>query len=84
MWQEEAKVGISFFPERSPPLRHEEIADMQLLPDPDWERKQRQREYRVAARREKRNRKADEKKQRTLNATILRRMVSHCCNYHMT
>ncbi len=43
--------------------------------DPDWERKQRLREYRVAARREKRNRKADEKKQRKLNATILRRMV---------
>ena len=39
------------------------------------ERKQRLREYRVAARREKRNRKADEKKQRKLNATILRRMV---------
>jgi hypothetical protein len=42
----------------------------------EWERKQRNREYRVAARREKRNRKADEKKQRKLNATILRRMVS--------
>jgi len=41
----------------------------------EWERKQRNREYRVAARREKRNRKADEKKQRKLNATILRRMV---------
>jgi hypothetical protein len=41
-----------------------------------WERKQRNREYRIAARREKRNRKADEKKQRKLNATILRRMVS--------
>lgn len=45
------------------------------LLDPDWERKQRLREYRVASRREKRNRKADEKKQRKLNATILRRMV---------
>ena len=43
--------------------------------DPELERKQRNREYRVAARREKRNRKADEKKQRKLNATILRRMV---------
>ena len=43
--------------------------------DAEWERKQRLREYRVAARREKRNRKADEKKQRKLNATILRRMV---------
>jgi hypothetical protein len=41
----------------------------------EWERKQRNREYRVAARREKRLRKADEKKQRKLNATILRRMV---------
>lgn len=45
------------------------------LNDPEWERKQRNREYRVAARREKRNRKADEKKQRKLNATILRRMT---------
>lgn len=43
--------------------------------DRDRERKQRLREYRVAARREKRNRKSDEKKQRKLNATILRRMV---------
>ena len=43
--------------------------------DKEWERKQRSREYRVSARREKRNRKADEKKQRKLNATILRRMV---------
>ena len=41
----------------------------------DLDRKQRSHEYRVAARREKRNRKADEKKQRKLNATILRRMV---------
>jgi hypothetical protein len=41
----------------------------------DWERKQRLKEYRIAARREKRNRKSDEKKQRKLNATILRRMV---------
>jgi hypothetical protein len=48
--------------------------DSQL--EAEWERKQRNREYRVAARREKRNRKADEKKQRKLNATILRRMVS--------
>lgn len=46
-----------------------------LVVDPEWERKQRAREYRVAARREKRGRKADEKKQRKLNATILRRMV---------
>ncbi|MCJ1427301.1 hypothetical protein MMC29_005204 [Sticta canariensis] len=43
--------------------------------DKEWERKQRLREYRVASRREKRNRKADEKKQRKLNATILRRMT---------
>lgn len=42
----------------------------------EWERKQRLKEYRIAARREKRNRKSDEKKQRKLNATILRRMVS--------
>lgn len=39
------------------------------------ERKLQLHEYRVAARREKRLRKADEKKQRKLNATILRRMV---------
>jgi hypothetical protein len=44
----------------------------------EWERKQRLKEYRIAARREKRNRKSDEKKQRKLNATILRRMV---CTY---
>ena len=43
--------------------------------DQEWERKQRNKEYRVAARREKRNRKGDEKKQRKLNATILRRMT---------
>ena len=42
----------------------------------EWERKQRLKEYRIASRREKRNRKSDEKKQRKLNATILRRMVS--------
>jgi hypothetical protein len=46
-----------------------------LCLEAEWERKQRNREYRVAARREKRLRKADEKKQRKLNATILRRMV---------
>ena len=50
--------------------------ELTLHIDREWERKQRAREYRVAARREKRNRKADEKKQRKLNATILRRMVS--------
>jgi hypothetical protein len=50
----------------------------------DWERKQRLKEYRIAARREKRNRKSDEKKQRKLNATILRRMVrlgKHCSGW---
>ena len=50
--------------------------------DPEWERKQRNREYRVAARREKRNRKADEKKQRKLNATILRRMTRNPDKYN--
>ena len=45
--------------------------------DREQERKQRLREYRIAARREKRNRKSDEKKQRKLNATILRRMVHY-------
>jgi len=54
---------------------HGQTSD-EVHPGKDWERKQRAREYRVAARREKRNRKADEKKQRKLNATILRRMVS--------
>ncbi|KAG7007121.1 hypothetical protein G7Y79_00011g030190 [Physcia stellaris] len=48
----------------------------------EWERKQRAREYRVAARREKRNRKADEKKQRKLNATILRRMTRNPDKYN--
>ena len=50
--------------------------------DSEWERKQRNREYRVAARREKRNRKADEKKQRKLNATILRRMTRNPDKYN--
>lgn len=50
--------------------------------DAEWERKQRNREYRVAARREKRNRKADEKKQRKLNATILRRMTRNPDKYN--
>ena len=50
--------------------------------DKEWERKQRNREYRVAARREKRNRKADEKKQRKLNATILRRMTRNPDKYN--
>lgn len=52
------------------------------MKDPEWERKQRQREYRVASRREKRNRKADEKKQRKLNATILRRMTRNPEKYN--
>ena len=50
--------------------------------DPQWERKQQQREYRVSARREKRLRKADEKKQRKLNATILRRMTRNPEKYN--
>ena len=52
------------------------VTETHIWIEAEWERKQRNREYRVAARREKRNRKADEKKQRKLNATILRRMVS--------
>ena len=51
-------------------------------PDTEWERKQRLREYRVASRREKRTRKADEKKQRKLNATILRRMTKNPEKYN--
>ena len=47
----------------------------------EWERKQRLKEYRIAARREKRNRKSDEKKQRKLNATILRRMTRNPAKY---
>ena len=47
----------------------------------EWERKQRLKEYRIAARREKRNRKSDEKKQRKLNATILRRMTRNPTKY---
>ncbi len=50
----------------------------------EWERKQRLKEYRIAARREKRNRKSDEKKQRKLNATILRRMVRHYSQLSIT
>ncbi|KAI9880675.1 MAG: hypothetical protein M1830_001679 [Pleopsidium flavum] len=53
-----------------------------LEADAEWEGKQRAREYRVAARREKRNRKADEKKQRKLNATILRRMTRNPDKYN--
>ncbi|KAL9619613.1 MAG: hypothetical protein Q9160_005800 [Pyrenula sp. 1 TL-2023] len=48
----------------------------------EWERKQRLKEYRIAARREKRNRKSDEKKQRKLNATILRRMTRNPTKYN--
>ncbi|KAL6716305.1 hypothetical protein ACLMJK_005871 [Lecanora helva] len=48
----------------------------------EWERKQRNREYRVASRREKRNRKGDEKRQRKLNATILRRMTRNPEKYN--
>ncbi|KAI9704407.1 MAG: hypothetical protein M1836_007270 [Candelina mexicana] len=54
----------------------------QRAKDAEWERKQRLREYRVASRREKRNRKADEKKQRKLNATILRRMTRNPEKYN--
>ncbi|KAL8879932.1 MAG: hypothetical protein Q9198_002552 [Flavoplaca austrocitrina] len=46
------------------------------------ERKLQLHEYRVAARREKRLRKADEKKQRKLNATILRRMTRNPDKYN--
>lgn len=52
------------------------------IKDQEWERKQRNREYRVASRREKRNRKSDEKKQRKLNATILRRMTRNPDKYN--
>ncbi|KAI4170748.1 MAG: hypothetical protein LQ343_004746 [Gyalolechia ehrenbergii] len=48
----------------------------------DLERKKRLHEYRVAARREKRLRKSDEKKQRKLNATILRRMTKNPDKYN--
>ncbi|KAG8525426.1 uncharacterized protein KY384_009070 [Bacidia gigantensis] len=50
--------------------------------DQEWLRKQSNKEYRIAARREKRNRKADEKKQRKLNATILRRMTRNPDKYN--
>ncbi|KAI4264479.1 MAG: hypothetical protein L6R42_000404 [Xanthoria sp. 1 TBL-2021] len=46
------------------------------------ERKIQLHEYRIAARREKRLRKADEKKQRKLNATILRRMTRNPDKYN--
>ena len=57
-------------------------APLTWILDKEWERKQRNREYRVAARREKRNRKSDEKKQRKLNATILRRMTRNPDKYN--
>ena len=59
-----------------------QISTKNHIVDKEWERKQRNREYRVAARREKRNRKADEKKQRKLNATILRRMTRNPDKYN--
>ncbi len=58
------------------------ISTKNHIVDKEWERKQRAREYRVAARREKRNRKSDEKKQRKLNATILRRMTRNPDKYN--
>ena len=63
---------------------HGSLDDARLIHylDKEWERKQRNREYRVAARREKRNRKSDEKKQRKLNATILRRMTRNPDKYN--
>jgi hypothetical protein len=64
------------------PDQNSAIVKPQKEGDPkDWERKQGPKEYRIAARTEKRNRKSDEKKQRKLNATVLRRMVcleKHC------
>ncbi|KAL8952287.1 MAG: hypothetical protein Q9222_001776 [Ikaeria aurantiellina] len=48
----------------------------------DAERKKVLHEYRVASRREKRLRKADEKKQRKLNATVLRRMTRNPDKYN--
>lgn len=67
---------------RSPMHAFRESLLKMSVEDKDWERKQRNREYRVAARREKRNRKADEKKQRKLNATILRRMTRNPDKYN--
>ena len=69
------------FPEASLLSRFHWIGDSRDL-DKEQERKQRNREYRVASRREKRNRKGDEKKQRKLNATILRRMTRNPEKYN--
>jgi hypothetical protein len=63
------------------------LSGKKQLDPKEWERKQRLKEYRIASRREKRNRKSDEKKQRKLNATILRRMVrfsTTCLTYSLT
>ena len=73
------KPFLQVFPgQNDPNLRPRKGKDV----DPkEWERKQRLKEYRIASRREKRNRKSDEKKQRKLNATILRRMTRNPAKY---
>ena len=76
-------VPLSMTNRGTPHIRYKRMFD-RLMPyvDKEWERKQRDREYRVASRREKRNRKGDEKKQRKLNATILRRMTRNPDKYN--
>lgn len=68
-------MAIKVFEQIYPGQNAPDIKPKKNISAAEWERKQRLKEYRIAARREKRNRKSDEKKQRKLNATILRRMV---------
>ncbi len=68
-------MAIKPFEQIYPGLNAPNLKPKKDISPQEWERKQRLKEYRIAARREKRNRKSDEKKQRKLNATILRRMV---------
>ncbi|ERF68084.1 hypothetical protein EPUS_06895 [Endocarpon pusillum Z07020] len=68
-------MAIKPFEQIYPGLNAANLKPKKDISPQEWERKQRLKEYRIAARREKRNRKSDEKKQRKLNATILRRMT---------
>lgn len=70
-------MAIKPFEQVYPGQNAPDIKPKKPLPPREWERKQRMKEYRISLRREKRNRKSDEKKQRKLNATILRRMVGN-------
>lgn len=68
-------MAVKLFEQVYPGQNAPDLKPKKNISPQEWERKQRLKEYRISARREKRNRKSDEKKQRKLNATILRRMV---------